>query len=201
MPKCGGGERGCKKTQKNKKQNKTKNPRGKTRKMWWPHSYFRQRSFELTADQVPKLVCFSFLTQDLRHSSLKRRKLQDNSSQLVILMFFVNLDPGVPSDSGLNGDIHQRPQISWLTLDVLYHTMPQTPCRFEVNDVHSLQCLRDMRVLLSILRRQQEKQLDVQARMWPFLVQSLQERALEFEIVTTDTRMLRVNQLTIDAWA
>ena len=25
-----------------------------------------------------------------------------------------------------------------LTLDVLYHTMPHTPCRFEVNDVHSL---------------------------------------------------------------
>ena len=29
---------------------------------------------------------------------------------------------------------------SSLTLDVLYHTMPHTPCRFEVNDVHSLQC-------------------------------------------------------------
>ena len=27
-----------------------------------------------------------------------------------------------------------------LNLDVLYHTMPHTPCRFEVNDVHSLQC-------------------------------------------------------------
>ena len=27
-----------------------------------------------------------------------------------------------------------------LTLDVLYHTMPHMPCRFEVSDMHSLQC-------------------------------------------------------------
>ena len=57
--------------------------------------------------------------------------------------------------------------------------MPHTPCRFEVNGVHSLQCfvsdiLKDVGVLLSILRRQQEK------RIWPFSVQSLQERVLEF---------------------
>ena len=29
--------------------------------------------------------------------------------------------------------------------------------------------------------------------MWPFSVQSLLEGVLEFEIFTTDTRMLRVN--------
>ena len=27
-----------------------------------------------------------------------------------------------------------------LTLDVLYHTMPHSPCRFEVKAVHSFQC-------------------------------------------------------------
>ena len=58
--------------------------------------------------------------------------------------------------------------------------------------MHSSQYLKDMRVLLSILRRQSEKQLDVQTRIWPFSVQFLQERALEFEIVTTDTRTLSV---------
>ena len=83
-----------------------------------------------------------------------------------------------------------------LTLDVLYHTMPHTPCRFEVNDVHSIQCLKDVRVLLSILRRWQEKQSDVQTRIWPFSVQSVQKRALEFGIFTTDTRMLRVKEET-----
>ena len=35
--------------------------------------------------------------------------------------------------------------------------MPHTPCRFQMNNVHSLQCLKDTRVLLSILRRQQKK--------------------------------------------
>ena len=70
-------------------------------------------------------------------------------------------------------------------------------CRFEVNGVHSMQRLKDVRVLLSILRRQQEKQLDVQTRIWPFSVQSLQERVMEFEIFTTDTRMSRVNLDTV----
>ena len=36
------------------------------------------------------------------------------------------------------------------------------------------------------------KQLDVQTRIQTFSVQSLQEGVLEFEIFTTDTRMLRV---------
>ena len=40
------------------------------------------------------------------------------------------------------------------SLDVLYHTMPHSSCRFEVNDVHSLQCLKDVNVLLFVLRRQ-----------------------------------------------
>ena len=31
-----------------------------------------------------------------------------------------------------------------LTLAVLYHTMPHTPCRFEVKDVHGLQCFVSM---------------------------------------------------------
>ena len=83
-----------------------------------------------------------------------------------------------------------------LTLDVLYHTMPHTPCRFEVNDVHSLQRLKDMVVLLSILSRQLEKQFDVQTRIWPVSVQSLQEGVLEFEIFATDNKMLRVKSLS-----
>ena len=41
--------------------------------------------------------------------------------------------------------------IGCLTLDVLFHTMPHTQCWFEVNDV---QCLKDMRFLLSILCQQ-----------------------------------------------
>ena len=70
------------------------------------------------------------------------------------------------------------------------------PRRFEVNDVHSLRCLKDVRVLLSILSPQYKKQqqkLDVSTRIWPFSVQSLQKRVLKFEIFTIDTRVLRVN--------
>ena len=80
-------------------------------------------------------------------------------------------------------------KFSPLTLDVLYHTMPHTLYRFEVNDVHSSQCLKDMRVLLSVLRQQLKKLLNVQTLKCPFPVQFLQERILEFEIFTTDTRM------------
>ena len=76
--------------------------------------------------------------------------------------------------------------------------MLHTPYRFEVNDVHSLQCLKNMRVLLSILRRQLETRLDVQTRTWPFSVQSLQERVLDFEIFTSDNRMLRFNIAQFD---
>ena len=53
--------------------------------------------------------------------------------------------------------------------------------------------LKEVRVLLTILRRRYEKQLAVRTRIWPFSVQSLQERVFEFAISTTDTRALRVN--------
>ena len=35
--------------------------------------------------------------------------------------------------------------------------------------------------------------LDFQTRIQPFSVQSIQERVLELQIITTDTRMLRFN--------
>ena len=58
--------------------------------------------------------------------------------------------------------------------------MPNMPCGFEINYVHSLQSLKDEFRFPSYVGRK-EKQLDVQTRIWSCLIQSLQERVLEFE--------------------
>ena len=90
--------------------------------------------------------------------------------------------------------------VNTLTLDVLYHIMPHTPCKFEVKDVHSVQCYVSVhsegRVCFSIsssVCTKENLNLDVQTRIQPFSVQPLKEGVLEFEIFTTGTMMLTVN--------
>ena len=76
-----------------------------------------------------------------------------------------------------------------LALDVLYHTMPHMPCRFEVR--YCIACgalfrhiLKEVRVCFSsfVCNKKNFLHMDVQIRIQPVSVQPLHEGVLEFEL-------------------
>ena len=88
------------------------------------------------------------------------------------------------------------------TLDALSHAIPQKPCRFELQDVHSLYIT--VLHLNSIVRKGKCVFKSIKGNTfhiwlfktkfsWPFSCQFLQEWVWAFKIFTIDTRKLTIN--------